>query len=328
MSQKKINNIFQLMRLFVEKKMICQNGNILNRQGMIIDHVDSLGYNIRTLRRYLDDIEKLYPHIIKIKKSSTHCYKLESASEIFHTFLSHTEDISWLIQLIYQSDKNLLSQLANDTKERLENIAKSEKDIFLFQNLPFDELKKESRRDIFNRLKLATKNNEYRNIYYHYNEEVLIKNAQCLKMIFMDSNWYIAIASQERGLLLLRMAFISKVEYAIKESYQPTQLSKYSEHLKNIQNPMTLFGVKVQKAHLLASAKVAKYFKADMKKFLSSQTFVKENSTGAIEFTLNYTQPLEILPFIKKWLPNIEILSPQSLQDEMIQDLQQYLKIV
>ena len=308
--------------------MICQNGNILNHQGMPIDHVDSLGYDKRTLRRYLDDIERLYPHIIKIKKSPTHCYKLESASEIFHTFLSHTEDVSWLLQLIYQSDKNLLSQLADDTKERLENIAKSEKDIFLFQNLPFDELKSEKRKEIFNKLKSATKNSEYRNISYHYNEEVFIKDAQCLKLLFMDSNWYVATASKERGFLLLRMAFITKVEYATKESYQPTQLNKYSEYLKSIQNPMTLFGVEIEKAHLLASPRVAKYFKKDMKKFLSSQTFIKENSDGSVEFTLDYTQPLEILPFIKKWLPDVEILSPQSLQDEMIGDLEKYLKIV
>ena len=316
------------MRLFVENKMICQNGNILNRQGIIIDYVDNLGYDIRTLRRYLDDISKLYSHIIKIKKSPTHCYKLESASEIFHTFLSHTEDVSWLVQLIYQSDKNLLSQLAEDTKERLENISKSEKDVFLFQNPPSDELIKESRQAIFNRLKLAIKNNEYRNIYYSYNKEVFIKDAQCLKLLFMDTNWYVAIASKERGFLLLRLAFISKVEYATKESYQPSQIKKYSEHLKNIQNPMTLFGVKVQKAHLLASPKVAKYFKADMKKFLSSQTFVNENPDGTVEFTLDYTQPLEILPFIKKWLPDVKIISPQSLQDEMSEDLKQYLKIV
>jgi len=31
------------------------------------------------------------------------------------------------------------------------------------------------------------------------------------------------------------------------------------------------------------------------------------------------------LPLIKKWLPDLKILSPQSLEDVLRQDLQQYL---
>jgi predicted DNA-binding transcriptional regulator YafY len=44
-----------------------------------------------------------------------------------------------------------------------------------------------------------------------------------------------------------------------------------------------------------------------------------------VEFTLEYTQPLEILPFIKRWLPDVEIISPSSLQDVMIDDLKLYI---
>jgi hypothetical protein len=141
----------------------------------------------------------------------------------------------------------------------------------------------------------------------------------------MDNNWYIAIASQEKSFLLLRLAFITHVEYSKKETYQPTQIEKYFKYLKNIQNPMTLYGVDKEVAHLLASPKVAKYFKPNMKKLLSSQTFIAEREDGSVEFTLEYTQPLEILPFIKRWLPDVKIISPSSLQDVMIDDLREFL---
>ena len=62
-----------------------------------------------------------------------------------------------------------------------------------------------------------------------------------------------------------------------------------------------------------------------MKKFFPSQKFISEDENGVI-FTINYTQPLEILPFIKRWLPSMEILEPQELKDELKKDLEIALK--
>jgi len=76
----------------------------------------------------------------------------------------------------------------------------------------------------------------------------------------------------------------------------------------------------------LASPKVAKYFKADMKKLLTSQKFIEERSDGSVEFTLEYTQSMEILPLIKKWLPDLKILSPKILDDEFRASLEAYLQ--
>jgi predicted DNA-binding transcriptional regulator YafY len=314
-----------LMEIFTQKKRICKNGNILNSQGMVIGNIETFGINVRNLRRYLDDIEENYPHITKIVEDGSQCYRLESSSKIFLAFLNNREEISWLLQLIYESDKNLLDDLAKETHSRLEKISKKEKDLFLFQGLPFNELNNRRSRDIFNMLKLAIRNGEYRDIHYHYNTPTVIKDAQCLKLLFIDSNWYVAIASQERGFLLLRMAFINYVEYSKKECYQPKQVLKYKDYLKNIQNPMTLYGVEKRVGHFLALPKVAKYFKKGMKNYLTTQTFIEERADGSVEFTLEYTQPLEVLPFIKRWLPHIHVLSPSELQEVMIEDLHTYL---
>ena len=324
MSEKKTNKIFQLIQLFVEKKTICKNGNIFNQQGILIQKIEDKNEK-RKLNHYLTEIEENYPHIVKIKKSGSHCYKLESVSEIFYSFLSNSEETSELLRLIYDSDKNLMNELAEETQANLDKISKKEKNIFLFQGLPFDELKEPKRKEIFNTLKVATKNNEYRDIHYHYNNPNIFKNAQCLKLIFMDSNWYIAINSQERGFRLLRVAFITLVQYSKKETYQSNKLTQYSNYFKTIQNPMTLYGVEKKIGHFLASPKVAKYFKPNMKKYLNSQTFIAEREDGSIEFTLEYTQSLEVLPFIKKYLPDIEVLSPPSLKEKMLEDLRAYL---
>jgi len=87
---------------------------------------------------------------------------------------------------------------------------------------------------------------------------------------------------------------------------------------------LTLYGKIPKKAKILATKEIAHYFKKDMKKFLPSQKFIEENENGII-FELTYTQPKEILPFIKKWLPNLIILSPNELNEELKKDLEKYL---
>ncbi len=325
MSEKKVNKIFDLMALFVQKRSICKNGDILNEQGMIVDQIENLGINTRNLRRYLQDIEKRYPHIVKIKQGGSNCYRLERSSEIFYSFLNHSEEISWLLQLIHTSDQNLLNELAQESYDRLERISKKERDIFLFQGLPFDELQDPTRKEIFNMLKVAIKNGEYRDIHYEYNHPKILKNTRALKLIFMENNWYVASVTENQGFLLLRMAFIRRVEYARKETYRISQLKKYNSYLKNIQNSMTLYGVVPQVGIFLASPNVAKYFKPHMKRYLRSQKFISEHEDGSVEFSLEYTQPLEVLPFIKRWIPEVEILSPVSLRDTMLEDLEAYL---
>ena len=279
----------------------------------------------RTLKRYLDELSGKYG-LKEVLEGRTVSYSLETdVANIFHEYLSTTDDMTWLIQMINSSDKSILSKLEDDTKERLENILSKEKDVFLYQNSPLELLASEKYKQIFRSLRSAVKNNEYRNIRYEYNNETELKELQCLKLIFMENNWYVAVATKEKRVLFLRLSFIKKVSYSSKSSYQASQLNQYIDFFKTYQNAMTHFGVEKKKAHILASPKISKYFKPNMKKFLSSQTLIEERDDGSIEFTLEYTQPIEILPLIKKWLPDLKILSPQSLDDVLRDDLNSYL---
>jgi predicted DNA-binding transcriptional regulator YafY len=60
------------------------------------------------------------------------------------------------------------------------------------------------------------------------------------------------------------------------------------------------------------------------KKFFNSQKFIENCRDGGVKFEISYTQPLEILPFIQSWLPNLEILEPQSLKDELFSNLKSF----
>ena len=78
---------------------------------------------------------------------------------------------------------------------------------------------------------------------------------------------------------------------------------------------MTLYSSSKSIARLKAVGNASKYFDKEMKPFLSSQKFEKVLDDGSVVFTMEYTQEMEILPFIQKWLPNLIVLEPQSLKE-------------
>jgi hypothetical protein len=72
-----------------------------------------------------------------------------------------------------------------------------------------------------------------------------------------------------------------------------------------MQNAFTLYGVTPKTVTIKALPEVSQYFKEGMKKFFKSQKFIEEQKDGSVVFSLQYTQPLEILPFIQKWMPSL-----------------------
>jgi len=306
---KKTNAIFKLMELFLEKKEISNSDQYI---------LDIFGCSSKTLERYLKDIESLYPHIMRIKQSRKYIWKLVRVSDILEEFIKNSDDISQLFIMAQEFDPEILKELERGT---LSKISKNS-DVFLFRNSIMETIQDEKSKEIFKNLKRAVANHEYRDITYTYNKTTIHKNTKCIKLIFLGNNWYVALVDVEKKLLFRRLSFIDKVSYSSKNSFQQSEIEPYLDFLKNAQNPMSLYGEQVKKATMKANPNIAIYFEKDMKKFLPSQTFQKKLSDGSIIFTLNYTQELEILPLVQKWLPDLIILKPQELKDAYIKKLE------
>src|SRR5690606_17909290 len=60
------------------------------------------------------------------------------------------------------------------------------------------------------------------------------------------------------------------------------------------------------------------------KKFLSSQTILENKDDLIVSFKV--TNSMEILPLVKKWLPNIKIVSPKEIKEQFEEELREYLK--
>ena len=333
---KKINILFELLeRLAKGEELYSQNKNL---QFEIFNSTGEA--NERALRRYLSDIHELYRDIVLTEKKkkaltdrSVTIYRVQNrekdVSTVLKFFMENSDDLGWVLQMIHENDPSFLKELDVNDKYLIEENIKEDEGIFVFKSSPFESFEESQTKGIFNNLKKAVKNHEYRSITYKKNKEEFLEDLKCIKMVYMNNNWYLATENEEKKFRFLRLSFIKKVGYSKNDkiTFQASRVDHYHDFFASVQNAMTLQNTQFKKATLKASPGMSLYFKENMKPFFPSQEYVKTEEDGSIVFTVEYTQPLEVLPFIKQWLPDIEIVAPEKLKQFFINDMQKSMKI-
>jgi len=71
------------------------------------------------------------------------------------------------------------------------------------------------------------------------------------------------------------------------------------------------------------SSEVAGYFKR--RRLIANQVIEKELEDGGLIISAKIGHPNQVLPIVRYWLPNIRIISHESLQEEMERGLADYL---
>ncbi|MDR2034021.1 MAG: WYL domain-containing protein [Helicobacteraceae bacterium] len=324
----KTNKIFLLLeKLYKGEEIYPQNEELQ----------EELNVSWRTLERYIKTIMDIFSDAIvcekklidgRQKRLTTYRFtrkNSDTAKILKYLIENDNNNIGWVLPLIYKNDMNAIRELAPKVKQAVSNSIARDREVFLIKTNPFED----ARYQFFPSLHTAVKLREYRTIVYEYDKIEILKDVKCLKLVFIDHNWYLACETSEELLRLLRLSFIKEVIYPeSKFGYQARILQKYQSYFVDMQNAMTLYGVSPQKAILRANKNVCQYFKDGMKPFFQSQQFIEENDDGSIVFSVHFTQPLEILPFVKRWLPNIEILETKELKSAFEGDLQKALSLI
>jgi len=264
--------------------------------------------------RYFEKLMEEFKNIIQIKIGKKKAYKLIDNFDVFVEIFKKMEKLEDLEELLY------LAKESNPELFKKLNYSFNNDDVFMFKGAIFDSIQNKK---IFKNLKEAIKYREYRYIKF-FNEEK--KEVKPLKLVFTDNNWYLAYVENDI-LKLGRINFIEQIEYSKNNSYQASSIQQHLFLLQhNLQNSMTLFDKPKKVAKIKANPNIARYFKKNIKKFFDSQKFIEELEDGSVIFSIDYTQELEILPFIQKWLPDLIILSPDELKTTYLNKLNQAIK--
>jgi hypothetical protein len=281
--------------------------------------LDRLFLSQKQILRLLRDLEAEFDAIVKIDGQKRETFKLIKPIDLFIETFENSENIDWFFHMAHDADPEIFKELESFTNKN--------KIVYKFINTPFEDMEQLKSNGILKKLESAVKLREYRKIKFAGLDNP-IDNLKCLKLLFIDNNWYIATVGEDDIVRLSRVSFIEDVSYATNiNKFQKSSVNKQMKFIENdIQNSFSLYGVDKKTATIKVLPDKARYFKKGMKKFLSSQKFKEVLEDGSVIVTVEYTQSLEILPLIQKWMPHLIIVEPQELKDEYKQLLVEALE--
>lgn len=142
------------------------------------------------------------------------------------------------------------------------------------------------------------------------------------KVVAFDGFWYLLAKDIEDRKIKTYLIATMQEFRASREIFA----NKYVNIDKILQNVHTSwfndgnsFSVKVK-----IKPEVAHFFK--LKKHLSSQEIVRQNSDGSIIVTFEVSHDEDVDNLIKAWIPHIEIISPNRFRKKLIDELEEYVK--
>ncbi len=200
--------------------------------------------------------------------------------------------------------KQLLSKIKNEdfnpiyTKLNIEDISDKFSEIQLLETAI--RTKKEIR---------CTYNNEK---YPPYQTHI-----QPLKITNYEGFWYLIALKKD----VLQKFYLKNISGVHLTDTSFTTDSKLEALLQNsisiwFSKDTTPFKVK-----LYATKTAAKYFK---RRPLPTQSITSLNQDGTMEFSVNITHEMEILPIIKYWVPHLYVLEPEWLREIIEKDISEF----
>ncbi|MFH7807437.1 helix-turn-helix transcriptional regulator [Acinetobacter sp. BSP-153] len=155
-------------------------------------------------------------------------------------------------------------------------------------------------------------------IGFLYNNEPRV--VEPYRLIHHHGSWYLAAVRKGR-LLTYRVSRIAR-------SYQQHELSTFEPNLdilKQLEDEDGIwFGQEKSEVILKVHADVVLHFM--QRQLLPEQELVKTLEDGGILVSSKISHTMQLLPLVRYWIPHVEIVSPEHLQDELEVGLKGYLE--
>jgi predicted DNA-binding transcriptional regulator YafY len=142
------------------------------------------------------------------------------------------------------------------------------------------------------------------------------------KVVAFDGFWYLLAKDRDDRKIKTYMIANMKEFRATSEVFakEYVNIDKVLENVHSCWfNDGNSFDVKVK-----IKPTVAQYFK--LKKHLSSQEIIKENSDGSLIVSFQVSHDEDVDNLIKAWLPHIEVLKPERFRKRLVGELEAYVR--
>jgi len=142
-----------------------------------------------------------------------------------------------------------------------------------------------------------------------------------LKIANYEGFWYlIALDSRNDILKKYYLKNIKNIQL-LEDTFKST--SKLDKLLENSISVWFQQNTEPYKVVLNISAEVAKYFKR--KPISKSQITESVYEDGSMDVSVEITNDMEIIPFVKYWIPHVRVLEPEGIKKAIVEDLKSYI---
>jgi len=167
----------------------------------------------------------------------------------------------------------------------------------------------------------AIKNRQQIQCVYDFEDFSRTIDLKPLKIANYEGFWYL-IALDARNDVLKKYYLKNIKQITVKEETFVTD-AKLDELLENSISVWFDDGVEPYRVTLELSETVAKYFR---RKPISRTQRVEEiRSDGSMVVSVEITDDMEIIPFVKYWIPHISVVAPENIDTLIREDLETYL---
>jgi predicted DNA-binding transcriptional regulator YafY len=174
--------------------------------------------------------------------------------------------------------------------------------------------------EYFEQLKVAIIEN--RNIDFTYTKGAEGKNykkIQPYKLVNNKGIWYLAAVDHDK-LKTFSFSKISHLSVDFDSSFTPSKAILGDIGL----NRNIWFSSEQETVQLKVDSSVADYFKR--RELINDQKIDSECENGDLLISLSISHPNQIIPIVRYWMPNIQIISPAYLNDEISESINEFKK--
>ena len=170
-------------------------------------------------------------------------------------------------------------------------------------------------------LESAIRNKEQIGCLYHFESFSKTIDLKPLKIANYEGFWYlIALDARNDTLKKYYLKNISQI-YGKKEVFETD--TKLDDLLEQSLSVWFEQGVEPYRVVLDISADIAKYFRR--KPLSKTQRTEEMHEDGSMRISVEITNDMEIIPFVKYWMPHIGVVEPKRIEDAIAEDLEKYL---
>jgi len=171
-------------------------------------------------------------------------------------------------------------------------------------------------------LEIAITNKKQIKCDYDFEEHRKELDLKPLKIANYEGFWYlIALDSRNDILKKYYLKSIKNIQLS-DETFKNT--AKLDKLLDNSISVWFDQNIEPYRVVLNISKDIAKYFKR--KPISKSQITESVYEDGSMDVSVKITNDMEIIPFVKYWMPYIKVLSPMSIEETIKKDLEKYFE--